>query len=60
MIIEVTEKGSDLPVGTRIEVERIPAWLVNKCRIVPDIELEVATPAPKRQYTKRDKDLTNG
>ena len=55
MIIEVTEKGSDLPIGTRIEVERIPVWLVNKCRVVPDIELEVATPVAKRQYTKREK-----
>ena len=56
MIIEVTEKGSDLPIGTRIEVEHIPAWLVNKCRVVPDIELEVATPVAKRQYTKREKE----
>ena len=55
MIIEVTEKGSDIAVGTRIEVERIPVWLVNKCRVVPDIELEVATPVAKRQYTKREK-----
>ena len=53
MIIEVTEKGSDLPVGARIEVENIPVWLVNKCKIVDEAELEVAT--PKRQYTKREK-----
>lgn len=53
MIIEVTEKGSDITVGTRIEVDRIPVWLVNKCRIVPECELEVAT--PKRQYTRREK-----
>ena len=54
MIIEVTEKGSDLHVGTRIEVENIPVWLVNKCKIIEKVELEVAT--PKRQYTKREKE----
>ena len=54
MIIEVTEKGTDLPVGTRIEVEAIPVWLVNKCKIVEDAVLEVAT--PKRQHTKKDKE----
>ena len=54
MIIEVTERGSDLPVGTRIEVEAIPAWLVNKCKIVEEASLEVAT--PKRQYAKREKE----
>ena len=54
MIIEVTEKGSDLYVGTRIEVENIPVWLVNKCKIIEKVELEVAT--PKRQYTKKDKE----
>ena len=54
MIIEVTEKGSDLPLGTRIEVEAIPVWLVNKCRIIEEAALEVAT--PKRQYTKKDKE----
>ena len=53
MIIEVTEKGSDLPVGTRIEVEAIPVWLVNKCKVVEEVALEVAT--PKKQYTKREK-----
>ena len=53
MIIEVTEKGSDLPLGMRIEVETVPVWLVNKCKIVEDASLEVAT--PKRQYTKREK-----
>lgn len=53
MIIEVTEKGSDLPVGTRLSVEEIPIWLVNKCKIIEEAELEVAT--PKRQYTKREK-----
>ena len=58
MIIEVTEKGSDLPVGARIEVEAIPVWLVNKCKVIEEAVLEVAT--PKRQYTRRDKDLTNG
>lgn len=53
MIIEVTERGSDLPVGTRIEVEAIPVWLVNKCKVIEEAVLEVAT--PKRQYTKREK-----
>jgi len=53
MIIEVTEKGSDLPVGTRITVDEVPVWLVNKCKVVEESALEVAT--PKRQYTKREK-----
>jgi len=53
MIIEVTEKGSDLPVGTRLTVEAIPTWLVNKCKVVEEAALEVAT--PKRQYTKPGK-----
>ena len=54
MIIEVTERGSDLPVGTRLTVEEVPIWLVNKCRVIEEPSLEVAT--PKRQYTKREKE----
>lgn len=54
MIIEVTEKGSDLPIGTRIEVESIPVWLVNKCRIVEKSELEVATPKRKTRSVNND------
>lgn len=54
MIIEVTEKGSDLPIGTRIEVENIPVWLVNKCRIVEKAELEVATPKRKQRSVNND------
>lgn len=54
MIIEVTEKGSDLPIGTRIEVENIPVWLVNKCKVIEDTVLEVATPKRKPRSVNND------
>lgn len=38
-------KTKQVPIGTRIEFEgELPAYLVGKCRIESDDELEVATP----------------
>ncbi|MNQ15150.1 hypothetical protein D3C85_281150 [compost metagenome] len=58
MRLKITEKGANgLEVGTIVEAETIPAWLVNKCVVLedePKRQLEVSTPSrgpgrPKKQ-----------
>lgn len=55
---EVTMPDANgLPVGTIVEADQVPAWLVNKCRQLPDEVpkvMEVAT--PHRGRPKKEKD----
>lgn len=54
---EVTQEGANgLQVGAIVEADQVPAWLVNKCRQLPDEVprvMEVAT--PQRGRPKKDK-----
>lgn len=50
MKIKVTGTKTDFAVGEEIVCDVIPAHLVNKCVVIEEAELEVATPEPvKRQ-----------
>lgn len=53
MKIKVTVSGSPLDIGSVLEVDEIPAWLVNKCVAVDEPILEVATPSVKDEQQKR-------
>lgn len=45
MKIKVTGTKTDFAVGEEIVCDAIPAHLVNKCVVIDDSELEVATPS---------------
>ena len=47
MKIKVTGTKTDFAVGEEIVCDSIPAHLVNKCVVIDDSELEVATPEPE-------------
>ena len=47
MKIKVTGTKTDFAVGEEIVCDVIPAHLVNKCVVIDDSELEVATPEPE-------------
>ena len=63
MKLQVTEKGvhgkdgEKIPVGSIVEFDSIPGFLVNKCVVVPESEkaeertLEVATPEEVTEET---------
>lgn len=52
MRFEVTKSGANgLAVGSVVEAAECPAWLVNKCRVLPaeaPRQMEVATPVRAR------------
>lgn len=47
MKIKVTGTKTDFAVGEEIVCDIIPAHLVNKCVVIDDSALEVATPEPE-------------
>jgi hypothetical protein len=56
---EVTKRGANgLEIGAVVEAEHCPAWLTNKCRVLPDEKpkaLEVATPQRGRPPKEKEK-----
>jgi len=53
MKVKVTGTKTDFAVGEIVECDVIPAHLVNKCVVVEDAELEVATPEPSARKPGR-------
>ena len=53
MKIKVTVSGSPLDIGSVLEVDEIPVWLVNKCVVVDESIIEVATHSVKDEPQKR-------
>ena len=60
MIYEVTEKGAELAVGEILELEDIPASLINKVRVCavqePQESKEFDVSAPRRGRPRKEEE----